>query len=157
LELRVPLAVGNPAPGFSLMSQNREELSLDDLKGSPTMIVFMPYPHTPTCESEACAIRDNWASFEALGAKVVMITTHAVPTNRSWAEEQDYPFPILSDYWPHGEVARAYESFDETFGYARRTTYVLDREGIIREVVASDALREARPFSAYLPALKSAI
>jgi peroxiredoxin len=157
LELSVPLAVGDPAPCFSLMSQKKEELSLDDLKGSPSMIVFMPYPHTPTCESEACAIRDNWASFEAMGANVVMITTHAIPTNRSWAEEQGYQFPILSDYWPHGEVARAYDTFDETFGYARRTTYVLDAAGMIREVVASDALREARPFSAYLPALKSAI
>jgi mycoredoxin-dependent peroxiredoxin len=153
----MPLAVGNAAPTFSLMSQNREEHSLDDLKGNPSMIVFMPYPHTPTCESEACAIRDNWAAFETLGAKVVMITTHAIPTNRSWAAEQGYEFPILSDYWPHGEVARAYDTFDETFGYARRTTYVLDADGIIREVIASDALREARPFSAYLPALKTAI
>jgi peroxiredoxin len=85
-----------------------------------------------------------------------MITTHAIPTNRSWAEAQGYQFPILSDYWPHGEVSRAYETFDETFGYAKRTTYVLDAEGVIREVIASDQLREARPFADYLPALESA-
>ncbi len=151
------LTIGSSAPEFRLMSQDREEVSLDDLKGSRAMIVFMPYPHTPTCESEACEIRDNWGSFEALGAKVVMITTHAIPTNRSWAEEQGYRFPILSDYWPHGEVSRAYDTFDETFGYAKRTTYVLDSEGVIRDVVASDALREARPFSAYVPALEAAV
>jgi peroxiredoxin len=151
----MPLAIGTPAPDFALMSQDREEISLQDLKGSRSMIVFMPYPHTPTCESEACAIRDNWASFQELGAKIVMITTHAVPTNRSWAEEQEYHFPILSDYWPHGAASRAYDTFDETFGYARRTTYILDADGTIREVIASDGLREARPFAAYLPALES--
>lgn len=120
------------------------------------MIVFMPYPHTPTCESETCEIRDNWESFERLGVNVVMITTHAIPTNRDWAEELGVGFPILSDYWPHGAVSRAYATFDETFGYAKRTTYILDTHGVIREVVASDALREARPFSAYIPALESA-
>jgi peroxiredoxin (alkyl hydroperoxide reductase subunit C) len=156
VELTMPLAVGALAPPFTLHSQNREEISLDGLKGKPSMMVFMPYPHTPTCESEACEIRDNWASFETLGAKVVMITTHAIPTNRSWAEAQGFQFPILSDYWPHGEVSRAYETFDETFGYAKRTTYVLDAEGVIREVIASDQLREARPFADYLPALESA-
>jgi alkyl hydroperoxide reductase subunit AhpC len=54
-------------------------------------------------------------------------------------------------------VSRAYDTFDETFGYAKRTTYVLDSEGVIRDVVASDALREARPFSAYVPALEAAV
>jgi peroxiredoxin (alkyl hydroperoxide reductase subunit C) len=156
MELSMALAVGTPAPEFTLMSQDREEVSLGDVKGNPSMIVFMPYPHTPTCESEACEIRDHAESFEALGANVVMITTHAIPTNRSWAEALGYHFPILSDYWPHGEVSRAYDTFDETFGYAKRTTYVLDADGVIREVIASDVLREARPFAAYLPALESA-
>ena len=110
------------------------------------MIVFMPYPHTRTCESEACEIRDNWAAFEGIDANVVMITTHAVATNRDWGEDNDYPFPILSDYWPHGEVSRAYDTFDETFGYAKRTTYILDSEGVIKDVIASDVLGEARPF-----------
>jgi peroxiredoxin len=150
------LAVGTPAPGFRLMSQDRVEMSLDDLKGNPSMIVFMPYPHTRTCESEACEIRDHEESFETLGAKVVMITTHAIPTNRSWAEAMGYHFPILADYWPHGEVSRAYDTFDETFGYAKRTTYVLNADGVIRDVIATDQLREARPFAAYLPALESA-
>ena len=53
-------------------------------------------------------------------------------------------------------MARAYDTFDETYGYARRTTYVLDADGVIRDVIATEALREARPFSAYLPALESA-
>lgn len=151
----MPLTVGAKAPDFTLVSQDREKVSLDDLKGKRSMIVFMPYPHTRTCEAETCEIRDNWSSFHDLEANVVLITTHAVPTNRDWAEDNNFRFPILSDYWPHGEVARAYDTFDETFGYAKRSTYILDANGVIRDVIATDALGEARPFDAYLPALQS--
>jgi peroxiredoxin (alkyl hydroperoxide reductase subunit C) len=86
---------------------------------------------------------------------VVLITTHVVPTNKVWAEENGFGFPILADYWPHGEVARAYDTFDETFGYAKRTTYILDADGVIRDVIATDVLGEARPFSSYPDALAS--
>lgn len=153
--MTLTLTVGTKAPDFTLVSQSREKISLDDLKGKRSMIVFMPYPHTRTCEAETCEIRDKWASFQDLDANVVLITTHAVPTNKDWAADNDFSFPILSDYWPHGEVARAYDTFDETFGYAKRTTYILDADGVIRDVIATDALGEARPFAAYLPALES--
>jgi peroxiredoxin (alkyl hydroperoxide reductase subunit C) len=138
-----------------LVSQNREKITLEDLKGKKSMIVFMPYPHTLTCDAETCEIRDNWALFEGLDANVVLITTHALPTNKVWAEENGFGFPILADYWPHGEVARAYDTFDETFGYAKRTTYILDADGVIRDVIATDVLGEARPFSSYPDALAS--
>lgn len=151
----MPLTPGTMAPDFTLVSQGREKVSLVDLKGKRSMIVFMPFPHTRVCEGETCEIRDNWAVFERLDANIVLITTHAVPTNRDWAEDNDFRFPILSDYWPHGEVARAYETFDETFGYARRTTYILDGVGVIRDVIATDVLGEARSFAAYLPALEA--
>jgi peroxiredoxin (alkyl hydroperoxide reductase subunit C) len=151
----MPLTVGTSAPNFTLVSQNREKITLEDLKGKKSMIVFMPYPHTRTCDAETCEIRDNWALFEGLDANVVLITTHALPTNKVWAEENGFGFPILADYWPHGEVARAYDTFDETFGYAKRTTYILDADGVIRDVIATDVLGEARPFSSYPDALAS--
>lgn len=116
------------------------------------MIVFMPYPHTRTCERETCEIRDNWAILEGLDGNVVMITAHAVPTNEEWAEQNGFTFPILADYWPHGEVARAYDSFEETYGYAKRSTYILDSEGVIRDVIATDT-RGERPFASYPEAL----
>jgi peroxiredoxin len=155
VDLSVPLAVGTNAPAFTLVSQDREKVSLEDLKGRRSMIVFMPYPHTRVCEGEACEIRDNWAAFEGVDATVVMITTHAGATNRDWAKDNGFRFPILSDYWPHGEVSRAYDTFDETYGYAKRTTYILDAEGVIRDVIATDVLGEARPFTSYIPALEA--
>jgi peroxiredoxin len=57
------MTVGTSAPDFTLVSQDREKITLEDLKGKKSMIVFMPYPHTRTCDAETCEIRDNWALF----------------------------------------------------------------------------------------------
>jgi peroxiredoxin len=70
-----------------------------------------------------------------------------------WAEQQGFAFPILSDFWPHGKVAASYGCFNETFGYAERSTFFLDSEGVITEIVASDRLDVPRDFDEYSKAL----
>ena len=89
-------------------------------------------------------------------AKVVAITCDTVPSNRRWAKDQGFEFPVLSDFWPHGKVTKAYDTFNEALGVADRTTYVLDEEGTIQAVIASDGLGIARPFEDYVAALESA-
>jgi len=149
----MPATVGQPAPDFSLRDQNGNTLSLSDLKGSKAVIVFIPNPNTGICDGEACAIRDDFSSFERMGAKPVIITTHSAPNNRAWAEKNGLQFPVLSDYWPHGAVAQAYGCFNEQLGVAMRSSYLLDENGIVREIVASPELRQAREHSAYAQAL----
>ncbi len=151
----MPLNVGTPAPDFTLVSHEREKVSPETLRGKRSMIVFMPYPFTSTCDSEMCDIRDTWSTYQGLDTNVVVITCHPGSTNRVWASQNGYQFPILADYWPHGEVSRLYDSFDEKYGYSKRTTYILDSEGIIRDVFASDVLGEARDYSLYPNALTS--
>lgn len=143
------LPVSTPAPELSLRNQHRQVVSLDDLKGSKSMIVFIPYAFTSTCEGELCEIRDNLDRFNESHIRVVAVTCNTHHSNRVWAEQQGFTFDILSDFWPHGETARAYDSFNDAFGYAERTTYFLDEEGVITGVVASDQLGEARPFAEY--------
>ena len=143
------LDVGTRAPEFSLVSQDRHRISLSDLSGKRSMIVFVPYPFTSVCDAEMCNIRDTWDVYEKSDTHVVVITCHAVSTNTAWAKANDYRFPILADYWPHGAVARAYDAFDERWGYSKRATYVLDGEGVIQEVIVSEILDEARPFDQY--------
>ena len=64
-------------------------------------------------------------------------------------------FPILSDFWPHGEVAKAYGSFNDTFGVTMRWSFVLDKDGVVREIIKTDALPEAREHAAYQKALSA--
>jgi peroxiredoxin (alkyl hydroperoxide reductase subunit C) len=145
--------IGAAAPHFELVDQDRNRVSLTDFRGHKTMVVFIPNPFTGVCEGEVCEIRDNIAALGSSDAKVVVITTHGMFTNKKWAEELGIDFPILSDYWPHGAIADAYGCFNEKLGIAERATYVLDGEGVVREIIATDSLGTPREFSAYTEAL----
>jgi len=149
----LPLEIGTPAPDFTLLNQNREPVSLDDLKGSLSVIVFIPFAFTRTCEGELCQIRDESSLFNDSDARVVAITCNTLHANRVWSEQQAFQFDILSDFWPHGSVSRKYDTFNEGYGYAERTTYFLDADGIITAVTHSDQLGEARDFEDYRAAL----
>jgi len=149
------LEIGTLAPNFTLLNQRREPVSLADLKGSRAVIVFIPFAFTRTCEGELCQIRDEAALFDQAGARVVVITCNTLHANRVWAQQQGFEYDLLSDFWPHGAVAREYDTFNETFGYAERTTYFLDADGVITGVSLSDDLGTARDFDDYRTALAS--
>jgi mycoredoxin-dependent peroxiredoxin len=145
----VPLETGTHAPGFTLLNQDREPVTLDDLKGGRSVIVFIPFAFTRTCEGELCQIRDEYALFNDAQARVVAITCNTLHANRVWREHRGFQFDILSDWWPHGAVSRLYDTFNEDFGYAERTTYFLDEEGVVTDVTLSENLGEGRDFEIY--------
>lgn len=147
------MTVGSQAPSFELRDQDKNLVSSESLKGSKSLVVFIPFPFTGICDDETCAIRDNLAALNTVDAKVVIVTVHAVPVAKKWAEENGFTFPVLSDYWPHGETAKAYGAFNETVGAANRYTFVLDAEGVVCEVINTESLGIAREFSAYTEAL----
>ncbi len=147
------LSVGDPAPAFTLPDTSGNPLSLTDLTGAKRLVVFIPFPFTGTCDAEACALRDNLAQLSELAADVVVITCHAKAVNKKWADENGFEFPVLSDFWPHGNVARAYGAFNEDVGAANRNSYVIDEDGVVREIIATESLGIAREFDAYLEAL----
>ena len=149
------VSVGDRVPEFELVDQNREPLSSASLRGKKGIIVFIPFPFTGVCTSEACEIPENIEGLNGLDANVVMITTHALPTTRRWAKEHGVDYPVLSDFWPHGQVAKEFGTFDDSIGVATRSTYVYDEDGIIRDIVASDSYGLARPYAEYLAALES--
>jgi peroxiredoxin len=145
--------IGKSAPAFALLDQNKQLVTNEDLMGSKALVVFMPFPFTGFCDGEVCEIRDNFASLASADAKVVIITAHAIPTNAKWASENNVEFPVLSDFWPHGETSQAYGVFNDTLGVAIRATFVLDEEGVVRSVVATEKLNIPREFTNYTDAL----
>jgi peroxiredoxin (alkyl hydroperoxide reductase subunit C) len=147
------MTVGNPAPAFELRDQDKNLVSLESLQGKRTLLVFIPFPFTGICDNETCTIRDNLGSLNDLDANVVIITVHAIPVAKKWSDENGFTFPVLSDYWPHGETAKAYGAFNDTVGAANRYTFVLDAEGVIREVINTETLGIHREFASYVEAL----
>lgn len=147
------VTVGESAPDFSLTDQNKNLVTLESLRGKPSLVVFIPFPFTGNCDTELCDLRDNMTQLNSMEANVVVITCHARPTNTSWAEANSYTFPVLADFWPHGEVAQAYGCFNDALGVAMRATYVLDAEGIVREIIESAGLGETRTIASYKDSL----
>lgn len=149
----MPATVGQPAPDFTLKDTQNNDVSLSDFKGNKLIVAFIPFPHTGRCDGEACALRDDYASLSADGSKVVIISTHARPMLGVWAEQNNIPFPVLADFWPHGAVAQAYGCFLDQVGVSARASYVIDADGVVREIIQSSGLGEARDHAAHAKAL----
>jgi peroxiredoxin (alkyl hydroperoxide reductase subunit C) len=149
------LTVGSSAPDFALRDQNLEIMTRGDLAGRKSLIVFIPNPFTSVCEAELCTIRDGLSALNDLEANVVAVTCNTPFVNRRWSDENSFGFPVLSDFWPHGEVSRAYGTFNEKFGIPNRHTMVLDGAGVVREIIRSESIAEGREFDLYTKALAS--
>jgi len=144
--------VGAPAPDFTLRNQHGEDVTLSELRGRNVVLVFYPFAFSGICTGELCEIRDNLHVFSDADAEVLAISCDPMFTLRAWADQDGYEFGLLSDFWPHGEVARTYGIFEEGPGAAARGTYLVDREGIVRWKV-ENGLGEARDLQAYRDAL----
>ncbi|MCE7884096.1 MAG: peroxiredoxin [Actinobacteria bacterium ATB1] len=127
------IETGRSAPDFTLPDQNKNPVTLGSFKGErKVVLVFYPFTFTGICESEVCALRDEFAELAELDATVLAVSVDSVHVHRRWAEEQGIEYPLLADFWPHGEVARAYGVFNEDLGAAERGTFIIDKEGTVR-------------------------
>ena len=124
--------VGDRAPGFGLRDQDRQVVSLADLRGTPVLLVFYPFAFSARCTGELCRLRDDLADYTDAGVRVLAISTDPVFSLKAFRDAEGLDFPLLSDFWPHGEVARAYGVFDERAGMAVRGTFLVDADGVVR-------------------------
>jgi peroxiredoxin len=147
------LSLGTAAPDFELNDQHGNKVSLASFKGKKNVVLlFIPFAFTGTCTGELCAMRDDLSSFQNDNVELLAVSCDSMFTQRVWAEQEGYNFPVLADFWPHGAVATAYGIFDETRGCALRGTFVIDKEGIIRWSVVN-GLGDARSNDDYKAAL----
>lgn len=146
-----PLAVSDRAPQFTLLDQHGARVSLADFAGKHVVVVFFPFAFSGICTGELREIRDHLGDFEGDDLAVVTVSCDSIYSLRVWADSEAYFFPLLSDFWPHGAVARSFGVFSEANGFAGRGTFLVDAEGVVRWSVVNesgvardfDALREA--------------
>ena len=147
------VSVGQPAPDFELRDQHGQPVRLSDFRGKRNVVVvFYPFSFTRTCEGELCELRDNIGDFANDDIALLAISVDSSAVHKKWAAEQGYEFPVLADFFPHGAVASEYGVFDERLGAARRATFIIDREGIVRWMTVNE-LRDARSLDDYRKAL----
>jgi len=147
------LGAGAPAPDFELRDQHAQAHRLSTYRGrSHVLLVFYPFAFTGVSTGEMVAIRDEIESLQNDDTQVFAISCDTVASLRVFAEQEGLTYPLLSDYWPHGEVAKAYGVFNDTLGAADRGTFVIDKAGIVRWTVRN-AIRDARDIADYEKAL----
>jgi len=145
--------VGGVAPDFELKDQHGTPVKLSDFRGrKDVVLVFYPLAFSGVCTGELCAIRDELPTLGGDDVQVLAVSVDSVFAHRAWAEQEKYQFPLLSDFWPHGEVAQAYGVFDDTRGLARRGTFIIDKQGVVRWKV-DNAIPDARDLDEYRKAL----
>lgn len=144
--------VGRPAPGFSLRDQHNVYVGPENFSGRAVLVVFYPLAFTGVCSGELEALQAELEAFQNDRVQLMAVSVDSPYTLRVFADQQGFKFPMLSDFWPHGEVAAAFGVFNDEVGVAFRGTFLIDADGIVRWKVVND-IPHARDQAEYHKAL----
>lgn len=147
-----PPGPGTPAPDLTLPDAHGTPVQLSGMRGMPVALVFFPFAFSGLCCAELCELRDNIEEFESAGVRLLGVSCDPQHTLRAWGEQEGFGFDLLSDFWPHGEAARAYGVFDADRGVAVRGSFLVDADGIVRWSLVNPR-GQARELGAYRAAL----
>ena len=149
------LAIGSMAPDFELVNQHGQKISLSSYQGKKNVVViFYPFAFSGICTGELCALRDDLSAFQNEKVELISISCDPMYANKVFAEQEGYKFQVLSDFWPHGAIAKAYGVFDENRGCATRGSFIIGTDGKIKWMVVN-GLGEARNIAEYKAALSA--
>jgi peroxiredoxin len=144
---------GSEAPDFELRDQHGTPVRLSSFRGARAVVlVFYPYAFSRVCTSELTALRDAWPAFDRDDRMLLAVSCDPMYSLRAFAEADQLPFPLLSDFWPHGAVASAYGVLDSDRGCPRRSTFVVDRGGRVAWSVHHE-MAESRNVGTYIDVL----
>ena len=129
---QTPPLLGERAPDFSLASTTNETLALGDLRGTPVVIAFYPADWSPVCGDQMALYNEILPEFERYGATLLGISVDGKWCHKAFADARNLRFPLLADFHPKGDVAKAYRVYREQDGTSERALFVIDGEGIVR-------------------------
>ena len=133
------LQPGSKAPTFSGTDQHGNKIALKDLKGQKVALYFYPKDNTPTCTTQACNLRDNFASLKKAGIVVVGVSTDGLKSHQKFAEKFDLPFSLVPD--EDHKIAEAYgvwgpkKFMGREYDGIHRTTFLIGKTGNIEAVI----------------------
>ena len=122
-----PLAVGSPAPEFTLPDQDGKPVALSSLRGKNVVLVFYPKDETSVCRQQLCEFRDEWETVKAKNAVVFGVNADSANSHTKFRERHKFPFPLLIDKGQ--EVAKLYSASGLI---VKRTVYLIGPDGLIR-------------------------
>ncbi len=146
--------IGDEAPDFELPDQHGTPVKLSSFRGAKNVVlVFYPLAFSPVCSGELCALREDFPEVTTSDdVELLTVSVDSLFAHRVWAEQENFQFSLLADFWPHGAVAAKYGVFDEARGLATRGTFVIDKQGVVRWSVVNP-IPQARDIADYQKAL----
>jgi peroxiredoxin len=149
----MPVEVGQEAPDFELRDQHGKPVRLSSFRGAKNVVlVFYPLAFSGVCSGELSAMRDDFPEASRDDVELLTVSVDSTYALRTWSDRDGFEFGMLSDFWPHGSVAKLYGVFDENLGVAVRGTFVIDKSGVVRWKVVHP-IPEARDIADYQKAL----
>ena len=148
IDSTLKVKVGDVAPDFTLPSVGGGEVTLSQYRGKKHVVIsFVPAAWTPVCSDQWPGYNIVKEMFDENDAVLLGITVDNIPTLYAWTKQMGQLwFPVLSDFWPHGEVAQKYGVLRSS-GVTERALFFIDKQGIIRDIQISDI--NVRPDLAY--------
>jgi peroxiredoxin (alkyl hydroperoxide reductase subunit C) len=116
---------GTPAPDFTLRDQDGEEVTLESLRGQTTVLVFYPNDFSPVCTDQLNVYQEVAGDLEAAGAKLYGVSVDSAFTHRAFQQHLGITIPLLADFHPKGEMARAYGVYNEKYGVSARALVMI--------------------------------
>ena len=145
--------IGDQAPDFELRDQHGTPVRLSGFRGAKhVVLVFYPLAFSPVCSNELYAMRDEFPEVTRDDVALLTVSVDSTYAHRAWSDAEHFEFELLSDFWPHGEVAKQYGVFDPERGIANRGTFIIDKDGVVRWKVVNPVL-QARDLAEYSKAL----
>jgi peroxiredoxin len=142
------LAIGDPAPDFTLKDQHGQDKA--------ALIVFYPFAFSGVCTGELTGLRDRLGDFETDHSTLLAVSCDPMYAQRAVADRDGIFFPLLSDFWPHGVTARDYGVFDDISGSAKRSSFIVDKDGRVGWMV-HNATGEARDLDEHAARLSALV
>lgn len=130
----MPIAVGQPAPDFTLKDQNQKDVTLSSLRGKNVLLAFYPLDWSPVCTKEHVCFVDDLKNFEGLAAQVLGLSVDSVWSHKAYAEKMGISYPLLADFQPRGAVASKFGLYLDDKGITNRATIIVDKQGVVRHV-----------------------
>jgi mycoredoxin-dependent peroxiredoxin len=145
--------VGQQAPDFELKDQHGTPVRLSAFRGKKNVVlVFYPLAFSGVCSGELAALRDEFPEASRDDVELLTVSVDSRYALRAWSDAEHFGFSLLSDFWPHGGIARSYGVFDENMGIATRGTFIIDKDGVVRWKVVNP-VPQARDIAEYQKAL----
>jgi len=150
----ISISIGYEAPDFTLQDQHGQDVTLSEFRGRrAVLLVFYPFAFSGICSRELSVLRDEMDTFDNdEGSALLAVSCDPMYALRVFSERDRLHYPLLSDFWPHGDVSRSYGIFDQDRGCALRGTFLIDTSGVVRWQIEK-GLPNARDVGAYRAAL----